>query len=92
MLKYGEKMGREIKTIEEARKYVNYADWFTDIFAKDYLSDFPSRYERADASGKKAIANEANLVVLNYALIIYKIYPKSTKLKKAIDSNAQMKR
>lgn len=85
-------MGREIKTAQEARKYVNYADWFSDVFAKDYLSDFPGRYRGADDAGKRAIADEANVVTFNYAVMIYRIYPKSGKLRKAIGSNPELKR
>ncbi|MBM3229329.1 hypothetical protein FJZ26_02760 [Candidatus Parvarchaeota archaeon] len=84
--------GREITNIEEAEKYVDYRQWFSDKLAKDYIETFPKRFSAVSSdSDRQYIYQEAQNVLTMYSLLVYYTYSQNTSFRKAIDSNKEFR-
>ncbi len=84
--------GREITNLEEAEKYVDYKQWFSNKLAKDYIETFPKRFSSVNSdSDKQYIFQEAQNVLTMYSILVYYTYSQNQSFKQAIDSNKEYK-
>ena len=81
---------KEITNLEDAKKYVEYKMWFTDSVIKKYLPSLEKAYSGGGKKEKEGIIEEAKMHVLNYAFLVYYIYPNSEKFKNEINSSKEL--
>lgn len=69
---------------------MNYADWFSNAVARDYLDSFPIRFRNAKTrQERRKIEEEAGAATVAYSIMVYKLYLIKPDFRKSIDSSPE---
>ncbi len=91
--RFFEKNAMDLDIITDPQKIldtVNYPFFFSNMAVHGVLPSFPARYLMGDADSKKAVFEEAEMTIFVYMMLIYKIYPKYEKFRKAIEGSQEL--
>ena len=85
--------GKEITDLEEAKKHVDYREFFRDIFVKEYSEILGDLYDKSKNEEERSeIRKNASVYLLNYGLIVYFLCGKKPGLKESIDAVPELKK